>query len=323
MGFTLLFTLSLISLSMYYLYLVFCWLILACIEGWFVVKGRKLHAFEVNDQEIRYFQNQKLKVTIPIKQLKRISITRDEVPNGDAPDSTVYKIIFEPTNSPPVKAKTEKTNSTARFPEFEIFATFLREYSRHHKIDLHEEFTSYTDVGTILLFGLNNTLVELLHAGGFLLGTRPTLRNYSFRIQVNKYELRVINTSGGKGKEWRNKWRSGAADGIAVIVDLTDMPARVQEIRAEFENLMTRFLPSHPKPLSTRTPVLIYGINLDVVNTPPPDFLSELLAPEKYGINYHIQPTSAKIGQDIADGFKWLVREVLINTKAIYVSDLL
>ncbi len=171
------------------------------------------------------------------------------------------------------------------------------------------------NVGNILILGLNKagktTLLERVRTKAFNPGTKPTLATNVLEVVLGNYKMNTIDVSGQK--TLRSKWwaYTKKPDAVVYIVDLADTPERLQETRKEFEGVMAHFAPGAPDQIPAHTPVLICGNKADLVKNPSLDSVATLLNPEKYGIKYQIQLTSAKTGAGILEGFKWIVQEFL------------
>ena len=57
--------------------------------------------------------------------------------------------------------------------------------------------------------------------------------------------------------------------------------------------------------------MLICGNKVDLLDSPSTQEIEKVLTPEKFGINYKLQLTSAKTGAGVLEGFKWLMQELL------------
>ncbi len=171
------------------------------------------------------------------------------------------------------------------------------------------------NVGNILVLGLNKagktTVLDRVKTNAFNPGTKPTLAVQAIQVVLGNYKLNTIDVSGQK--TLRAKWWTFTKkpDAIVYIVDLADTPERLAESKKEFEGVMTHFAPGSPDQLSITTPVLICGNKADLVPGASLDTIRKLFEPDKYGIKYQIQLTSAKTGTGVLDGFKWIVQEFL------------
>ncbi len=170
-------------------------------------------------------------------------------------------------------------------------------------------------IGNLLFLGLNyvgkTTLLEWLKSHRFTPGIKPTLAVSVIELVLERYRLKAIDVSGQK--RLRKTWWTFTQnpDAIVFVLDLTETPERLVETKEEFEGIMTHFLPDASTPLKSPTPVLICANKLDLVPNASVDIINKLLTPGKFKINYHIQLTSAKTGEGLVDGFKWLMRELL------------
>ncbi len=171
------------------------------------------------------------------------------------------------------------------------------------------------NIGNILVLGLNKagktTVLDRVKTNAFNPGTKPTLAVQAIQIVLGNYKLNAIDVSGQK--TLRSKWWTFTKkpDAIVYIVDLADTKERLEESRKEFEGVMTHFVPGAPDQIPKTTPVLICGNKADLVPSASSDTVKKLFEPDKYGIKYQIQLTSAKTGSGVLDGFKWIVQEFL------------
>ncbi len=171
------------------------------------------------------------------------------------------------------------------------------------------------NVGNILVLGLNKagktTVLDRVKTNIFNPGTKPTLAVQAIQVVLGNYKMNTIDVSGQK--TLRSKWWTFTKkpDAIVYIVDLSDTPDRLAESKKEFEGVMTHFAPGYPDQLSKTTPCLICGNKADLVPNATVDTVKKLFEPDKYGIKYQIQLTSAKTGTGVLDGFKWIVQEFL------------
>lgn len=171
------------------------------------------------------------------------------------------------------------------------------------------------NVGNILVLGLNKagktTVLDRVKTNAFNSGTKPTLAVQAISVVLGNYKLNTIDVSGQK--TLRSKWWTFTKkpDAIVYIVDLSDTPERLQESKKEFEGVMAHFAAGAPDQLPKTTPVLICGNKADLAPGASMDTVKKLFGPDKYGIKYQIQLTSAKTGTGILDGFKWIVQEFL------------
>ncbi len=178
-----------------------------------------------------------------------------------------------------------------------------------------QEVLEQSAIGNFLFLGLNyvgkTTILEWLKSHRYTPEIKPTLAVSVIELILENYRLKAIDVSGQK--RLRKTWWTFTQnpDAIIFVVDLTETPERMEETRVEFDGIMTHFLPDASHPLKSLTPVLICGNKLDLVEHASIDPINKLLDPQKYKINYHLQLTSAKTGDGIIEGFKWLMRELL------------
>jgi small GTP-binding protein len=172
-----------------------------------------------------------------------------------------------------------------------------------------------TIIGTFLILGINKvgktTIVERLKKNNFSRNIKPTLTSQMIGLMIETYKLKIIDVSGQK--KLRNQWWASTKypDALIYVYDITEKGERLEETKEEFNKILDRFSETSEHPLSTNTPLLICANKIDLDENLDPQIVQQLFNIKHLNLSYKIQLTSAKTGEGIREGFKWLVTKLM------------
>ena len=231
------------------------------------------------------------------KKTQQTIVSRDDIFIG------CYKFMPDYINDPEVDVKYKEL--------IEILSEMYK--------NLNETIES-SIMGNILLLGINkvgkSTMIERLRKKVFSPNIKPTLSLTLIEQIIDSYHFKIIDVSGQK--RLRDQWWSYTKKPDAIIYvfsvsDIIDKGDRLTESKEEFKTLLDRYSKEAKIPLSNKMPLLICINKIDITDDPEPimDMMIEMLYLKNFKGNFRMQKTSAKTGEGIEDGFKWLVIQFL------------
>lgn len=206
-----------------------------------------------------------------------------------------YKDDSKRSNDPDVLSKYEELN--------DILTQCIQEL---------EEMIKNANIGTILFLGISkvgkSTILERLRKNAFNPNTKPTLTTTLMQAMIGSYNFKVVDVSGQKGL--RYQWWSYTTnpDAVIFVLDINETAERVEETKFEFKKLQTRF---EKGALSEVTPVLICANKIDLHEDPRMEVVQDMLELTADAKKFKVLLTSAKTGEGIEEGFKWLVNKLI------------
>lgn len=165
--------------------------------------------------------------------------------------------------------------------------------------------------GALAIIGLDNagktTLVKQIVAGTFGGQYKPTIGVNVESAKIDGWNLAIWDLAGQRRFRdalWNNFMAN--ANGIIFVVDMSDK-LRIDEVKREFD------LRIRSNYMFYEIPILIMGNKIDLPDVMSEDELIvalELNDPTKVPASYRLQPCSAKTGEGIYDGLKWLLEAI-------------
>ncbi len=169
--------------------------------------------------------------------------------------------------------------------------------------------------GSVIIFGLDKagktTLINSFKEHVFSPAAKPTLGFQILKLAIGNLDLKIIDAPGQKNL--RDRWWNfqNNINGIIFVVDISDPPQRKQEAKKIFEEMLQRLYSSEKE-----IPLLIIAnkadmLALDVDRKTVLKHFKEDFAPNEKVIIFHHEIMSAKSGEGIQRGFRWLFGELV------------
>ncbi len=169
--------------------------------------------------------------------------------------------------------------------------------------------------GSVIIFGLDKagktTLINTFKEHVFSPAAKPTLGFQILKIAIGNLDLKVIDAPGQKNL--RDRWWNFQTNinGIIFVVDISDQPQRKQEAKEIFDELLHKLYNSEKE-----IPLLIIANKTDILG---PEIDKKLIlkqfkedfAPNENVLIFHHELMSAKTGEGIQRGFRWLFGELI------------
>lgn len=184
---------------------------------------------------------------------------------------------------------------------------------------LHAEGTRQYEeslIGQLLILGLDQAgktslLNTLRDPEYFSDHQRPTLGVNILRVVINEMDVNIYDVGGQD--QFRDRWFTTVTSpaGLIYVHDLAEAdPARLEESDAEFQKMVEWV---HAVGL-TQVPFLLVGNKVDLVTTTPEEqeqHLRSVLDLARVKNTSRIFFMSAKTGENVHEGFKWLVQRLM------------
>ncbi len=178
-----------------------------------------------------------------------------------------------------------------------------------------EKIIENPNMGIFLTLGLSkagkSTILHYLKNNAFK-NMKPTLALKVIKILFDNKIFRTADVSGQK--RLRNQWwrYTTNPDAIIFVIDINDPPERLSEAEHEFSKIKERIF-NEVNDISKMIPVLICLNKVDLIDDVKQEQnkILKLLDLKNSNLNYKVQPTSAKAGVGITEGFKWIFQELL------------
>ncbi|TFG00072.1 MAG: GTP-binding protein [Promethearchaeota archaeon] len=195
----------------------------------------------------------------------------------------------------------------------EIVSTLEELISKYYK--KIKRITENPYLGTFLTLGLSqagkSTIIHYLRTNAFK-DMKPTLALKVIKILFDNKIFQTVDVSGQK--RLRKQWWSYTKnpDGIIFVIDINDSKERLKEVKSELLKLEERILNEETE-ITNKIPILICFNKIDLLKEIEPRLsrVKEILNLEEIDLNYKIQLTSAKTGNGITEGIKWMFQELL------------
>lgn len=172
------------------------------------------------------------------------------------------------------------------------------------------------EIGIFIILGISKvgktSILERLKQNIFNINIKPTLITNILNIMVDNYMFRTIDVSGQK--RLRDDWWTYTKhpDAIIYVIDINDTSERLIESKIELEKILAHFAENDDFILSSHLPVLFCINKVDLVeDLKILDSMNEFFSFTPDYIKHKVQFTSAKTGEGINEGFKWLFEELL------------
>lgn len=185
-----------------------------------------------------------------------------------------------------------------------------------HGLFLKVKALTSASYGQIVVLGLDQvgktSLLKALRSPRSFSGTQsPTLGVNLVRVVFDEVAFLAYDV-GGQASIRERWWKCDALpnpDAIVFVHDLTGSKARLREAKSEFNHLL-EFYANH----RLRAPLLIVGNKVDLVRGSRPSeksLLKSFSTKKLEGVPCHAAIMSAKTGDGVFEGFKWLISELI------------
>lgn len=251
------------------------------------------------------------------KELLLISVILEKNYKSDLFENTIRTIIDKIQNTPKMyKAFYKEQENFSLDPEIDIIQSILKDILHEGYQELNQVLKEVS-LGNFLVLGLakvgKTTILENLRTNVFNPNIKPTLAADVLKIFLDTFQFRAIDVSGQL--KLRDRWweRVKKPDAIVFVVDGTDPPERLEETKMEFNKILDRFKETEEHQLSPKTPILICINKIDLLENSEGkvEEIKNLLELESCEFDCHLELTSAKTGEGIKKGFKWVFQELL------------
>ena len=269
--------------------------------------------------ENQYSYSYYFEISSPIargkKELLLLSVVLDRSDRAEIPREKVIQMIDWIKKEDKIFYAFHGKNSKYYAPQEHVNAIQKLEQKIGELLDHINFAIKEQKAGTIIIFGLDKagktTLINSFKERIFSPAVKPTLGFQILKMAIGNLDLKVIDAPGQKSL--RERWWNFQTNinGITFVVDISDNSNRLIEAKEIFQELMNRFYSNE-----NEIPLLIIANKIDVLESQIDKIQLLEKFKKEFELNsnvhiYHHELMSAKTGEGIQKGFRWLFGELI------------
>jgi len=232
-------------------------------------------------------------------------------------EQEINKVVEKLQNTPNIYKAFYKEHETFSLdPDLEDRLAVLKEILEEAYQELNQILKEIS-LGYYLVLGLakagKSSILETLRTDIFKPDIKPTLASDVIQVILEKYSFRAIDVSGQQKLRYQWWERVKKPDAIIFVIDGTHNQEKLEETKVEFNKILDRYEVNAKYQLPQRVPILICINKIDLLENieEKKEEIRKFLDLENCSVNYKVQLTSAKTGEGIKQGFKWIFQELL------------